>query len=243
MRGNCPEFVIWGAKGHALVLADIIHGQGGRVIALFDREPPAISPLVGVPVYAGLDDYHAWVRSLASVRDVAAIAAIGGARGKDRCDYLALFRHTGFRTPFLIHPSATVSPSARIGDNCQVLAGTVVVAGAQIGEASIINTKASVDHECVLGEGVHIAPGATLCGCVEIGSFTLVGAGAVVLPRVRIGTNVLVGAGSAVTKDIPDNVVAVGVPARVVRKNPANHQHQSCVKPEQQTYDDTSRAV
>jgi sugar O-acyltransferase (sialic acid O-acetyltransferase NeuD family) len=219
MRANGADFVIWGAKGHALVLADIVREQGGRIVALFDREPPAISPLAGVPVYAGLDGYDAWVRSCANVRGTAAITAIGTARGKDRCDYLALFRRTGFLVPFLTHSSATISSSARIGANSQVLAGAVIVAGAEIGEASIINTKASVDHECRLGDGVHIAPGVTLCGCVEIGPYTMIGAGTVVLPRIRIGTNVLVGAGSLVTRNLPDNVVAMGVPAKVVREN------------------------
>jgi sugar O-acyltransferase (sialic acid O-acetyltransferase NeuD family) len=219
MRVDGADFVFWGAKGHALVLADIVRERGGRIVALFDREPPAISPLEGVPVYAGLEGYDVWVQSCDSVREFAAIAAIGTSRGKDRCDYLALFRRTGFRVPLLTHASATISSLARIGANSQVLAGAVVVAGAEIGEASIVNTRASVDHECRLGDGVHIAPGATLCGCVEIGSYTMVGAGSVVLPRIRIGTNVLVGAGSVVTRNIPDNVVAMGVPAKVVREN------------------------
>ena len=94
------------------------------------------------------------------------------------------------------------------------------MAGAEIGEASIINTKSSGDHECILGDGVHIAPGVTLCGCVKIGSYTMISAGAVVvLPRIGIGPNVLVGAGSVVIRDLPDNVVAIGVPAKVVREN------------------------
>jgi len=129
-----------------------------------------------------------------------------------------MFRESGFKTPTLFHSSAVVSTSAVIGENCHILAGTVIAPMARLGEACIVNTGATVDHECVLEAGVHIAPGTTLCGCVRIGENTLIGAGSVVLPRVRIGSNVVVGAGSVVTRDIGDNVVAYGSPAETIRK-------------------------
>ena len=60
---------------------------------------------------------------------------------------------------------------------------------------------------------MHIAPGATLCGCVNIGDYTMIGAGAVILPRLSIGKDCVVGAGAVVTKDIPNNTVVTGNPA------------------------------
>jgi acetyltransferase-like isoleucine patch superfamily enzyme len=89
-----------------------------------------------------------------------------------------------------------------------------ICARAKIGEYSIINTGSSIDHECILGRGVHIAPNAVLCGCVEIGDNTFVGANATVLPRLKIGKNVVIGAGAVVTKNVPDNTIVVGNPAR-----------------------------
>ncbi len=86
-----------------------------------------------------------------------------------------------------------------------------------MGKACIINTSASVDHECVLGDGVHIAPGATIAGCVKIGDFSFVGSGAVILPNIKVGSNVIVGAGSVVTRNVEDNILTYGNPARVVR--------------------------
>jgi acetyltransferase-like isoleucine patch superfamily enzyme len=74
-----------------------------------------------------------------------------------------------------------------------------------------------VDHECILADGVHIAPAATLCGLVTVGESTLIGAGATVLPRIHIGARSIVGAGAVVTRDLPDNVVASGNPARIIR--------------------------
>lgn len=214
------RYILWGAKGHALVLEEIVRAQGGEVIALFDGSPDVAPALKGVEFLVGLEAYEAWSRKQDDRASIKAIAAIGGTSGRARRDYLDIFRRSGFGTPSLLHASAVVSSSARTGDNCHILAGAVIGPMAELGEACIVNTNASVDHECILGAGVHIAPGATLCGCVEVGENTLIGAGSVVLPRIRIGANVVVGAGSVVTRDIPDGAVAIGNPAKVMRTGP-----------------------
>jgi acetyltransferase-like isoleucine patch superfamily enzyme len=90
-----------------------------------------------------------------------------------------------------------------------------------MGEACIINTASIVEHESILGMGVHVAPGATVAGCVSIGDYSLIGLGATVLPRVRIGSSVVVGAGSVVTGDVEDGTVVYGVPAKVITRNSA----------------------
>jgi len=75
-----------------------------------------------------------------------------------------------------------------------------------------------VDHECVLGDGVHIMGGASIAGRVAIGDFSTVGTNATILPDLKIGRNVYVGAGAVVIKDIEDNTVVVGVPAKPIKK-------------------------
>lgn len=212
-----PKFILWGAKGHALVLAEIVQEQGGEVVALFDSSPTADTVLPGIEIHRGQAAYDAWVLKQENVKGISAIAAIGGARGRDRREFLEIFRNSGFKTPTLVHPSAVVSRYAHIGENSHILAGAVIATMAELGEACIVNTNASVDHECVLAAGVHIAPGATLCGCVRVGENTLIGAGSVVLPRIKIGSNVVVGAGSIVTRDIPDGVVVFGNPAKIIK--------------------------
>jgi len=215
---TAPKFILWGAKGHALVLAEIVQQQGGEVVALFDRAPPAEHVFArGCETLCGLSAYQAWILKQGDVGSISAIAAIGGARGQDRREFLEIFRNSGFKTPTLIHFSAVVSTSAHIGENSHILAGAVIAPMVEIGEACIVNTNASVDHECVLAAGVHIAPGTTLCGCVRVGENTLIGAGSVVLPRIKIGSNVVIGAGSVVTRDIPDSVVAFGNPAIIIK--------------------------
>jgi UDP-perosamine 4-acetyltransferase len=117
-----------------------------------------------------------------------------------------------------VHPSAVVSPSARLGEGAAVLPGAVVNAGAQTGENVIVNSGAIVEHDCLLGAHVHVASGVTLASGVEVGDGVHVGAGATVIQGRRIGAGSVVGAGAVVVDDVEPGVVVVGVPARVLRR-------------------------
>jgi len=209
------RIVLWGATGQALVLADFLPELGYCIKALVDRDPSVESPVPGVSILRGEWAFAQWMRVQSS--PPAALVAIGGDRGADRLEVQCLMESAGCQLVTAVHPKATVSASAGIGLGSQVLAGAVVGPGTEIGRGVIVNTRASVDHECRLSDGVHAAPGVILCGLVQIGRAAFVGAGAVVLPRIRIGENSVIGAGSVVTRDIPDNVIAFGSPARIVR--------------------------
>jgi sugar O-acyltransferase (sialic acid O-acetyltransferase NeuD family) len=211
------HYILWGSAGHALVLSDLLGLQQASVIALFDNDGRARSVLEGVPIHHGEQGFLAWKRSCGNRADIRAAVAIGGGRGSDRRKVADLFRGHGIPVPVLIHPRAYVAASASIGDGCQILANSMVGSKTALGADCIVNSSANVDHECRLDSGVHIAPGATLCGCVSVGENSFIGAGACVLPRVRIGRSVIVGAGAVVTKDVPDRAVVTGNPARVVR--------------------------
>lgn len=225
MAENCSasqRYVLWGSAGHAKVLGSLIALRGGRVMALFDNHDVP-SALHGVPLYLGEAGFDRWADQTAALNngigDLTGLVAIGGNRGRDRLAIHALFQRRGLRTDVLIHPDASVCASATLGAGTQVLAQAVVAADARIGQACILNHRAAVDHECVLGDGVHIAPGATLCGCVSVGDRAMVGAGAVVLPRLSIGADSVVGAGAVVTKNVPAGVTVAGNPARVIARS------------------------
>jgi sugar O-acyltransferase (sialic acid O-acetyltransferase NeuD family) len=210
---SAGEFLIWGSSGHGKVLADVIALYGGRVAALVDNDPNATPCVPGLTVHIGERGLREVAASSHTPARSAAVA-IGGARGADRRAIAELLSSLGYLLPPIVHPSAAVAASARIGDGSHVLAHTVVAAGASVGRMVIINNGAVVDHECVIGDGVHIAPGATLCGCVVVERDAMVGAGATVLPRVTIGEGAIVGAGATVTRDVAAGMIVTGVPAR-----------------------------
>ncbi|CAB3701318.1 acetyltransferase [Achromobacter aegrifaciens] len=210
-------YLIWGSAGHALVLADLLSLKGERVIALFDNNPDATSVLDGVPLYHGAQALKNWVQAQDSRRGRQAAVAIGGSRGADRQSISDLLRDHGFTLPPLIHPTAYVTPSARISEGCQLLANSMIGSAVRVMRDCVINSSANIDHECLLSPGVHVAPGATLCGCVSVGENTMIGAGACILPRVKIGANCIIGAGSVVLRDVPDFSVVVGNPARTIK--------------------------
>ena len=114
----------------------------------------------------------------------------------------------------VIADSANIQ-NIEVGEGSQILHGAVIQTGTQIGKHSIINTAASIDHDCMIKDFTFIGPNATLCGGVRIGEGSFIGAGAIILPYIKIGKNCTIGAGSVVTKNIEDGVTAYGNPAKI----------------------------
>ena len=208
------SLVLWGATGQAIVLAEFVQRLDFEIVALFDNDPNATSPLPGVPLHRG-ESFEDWRR--AGDRKLYGLVAIGGEHGEDRLEIARRFEAAGVELPSVVHPAAYVARDAGVGEGAQILAGAVVCARAFIGRCVIVNTRASVDHESAVGEGAHIGPGATLAGCVEVGRGAFVGTGASVLPRIKIGPGAIVGAGAVVTRDVPERAVVAGSPATVRR--------------------------
>ena len=130
---------------------------------------------------------------------------------------IAQVKEAGLPLANIIHPSAIVSPSARLGRGILVLPGVIISPGVSLGDHAVLNTAATLDHDSVLEENVILGPGVRLAGHVRVKSGTMIGIGACCVPAVTIGANCLIGAGSVITKDVPDNVIAAGVPAKVIR--------------------------
>ena len=126
------------------------------------------------------------------------------------------FSQQGYRFTSVVHPSATVAKSVKISDGVQIMACAVAQAGVVIGSNSIINTAATIDHDCQIGAHCHIAPRVAVSGQVVIGNRSHVGTGANVIQAIHIGENCVVGAGATVVKNLPDGTVAVGTPAKPI---------------------------
>ena len=213
---NSSQFILWGSGGHAKVLADIISMERSKIIAIFDNNEVS-SAIPGVPVFKGKKNFINWISDREIKKnEISGLVAIGGGRGQDRLKIQSLFYEYGITVPVLRHPSSIVSPSAHLGKGTQVLAFSIIAAESELGDACIINHRASVDHECKIGNGVHIGPSATLCGRVSVADNVFIGAGAVILPDISIGENSRIGAGAVVTKSISANSTLAGNPAKLI---------------------------
>lgn len=193
---------LYGASGHALVVMEAAESAGLSVGCLYD-DAPHCADLHGHPVVRAANGTAVAGPLLISIGSNRARRIVAG-----RCD-----------VPYatVVASTATISPTARVGEGSVVMHGAIVQADARIGRHCIVNTGASVDHECVIGDFVHIAPHATLCGNVHVDEGTLIGAGTTVIPGIRIGAGCTIGAGSVVVRDIPDGATACGNPCRVVK--------------------------
>lgn len=119
----------------------------------------------------------------------------------------------------VIDPNTLIDENAVLNKGVQIMQGANVRTYATIGNYSILNSSSCIDHDCIIGDSVHIMGSASLAGNVKVGNFATIGTNATILPDITIGKESYVGAGAVVNKDIPDNQVVVGVPARFLRKN------------------------
>jgi len=203
---------IIGYSGHSYVIIDILLNAGRLVTAYCDQEEKEFNPYH--LTYLGKE---AEVVSKLKKFDFFACVAHNGIREKI---HTQMSQYLG--NPInAIHPSAVISGSVRMGDGIMIAANATLNPLVQLGTGVICNTSASIDHECVIGDFCHIAPGVVLCGAVEVGKGTFIGANSVVRQGIRIGNNVTIGAGTVVVKNVPDGATVVGNPARNLVKKPA----------------------
>lgn len=209
-------FLIWGAGGHARVVADLLMVLGYRVAGFVDRDAQALQrlarsfdiTLTEADLLLQLDAGTGYPSGVTAIA-----LGIGSNAGRRTC----LSRLDRLSLPALLHPSAVVSQSARVERGAVVLATAVVSVGAHVGEGSIINTGAIVEHDCVLAPAVHVSPGAVLGGGARVGEGSWIGAGAAVVEGITIGRDAIVGAGAVIISDVPDHATVVGNPGRVIK--------------------------
>lgn len=204
---------IVGYSGHAYVIIDIFLTAGRLVTAYCDQEQKQSNP------------YH--LNYLGRESEVI--------HKLKKYDYFACVGHNGIREKIhnqlsdllgidpvnAIHPSAVISGSVRMGNGVMIAANATLNPMVEIGDGVICNTSTSIDHECIIDDFCHIAPGAVLCGNVKVGRNTFIGANSVIRQGIVIGNNVTIGAGTVVVKDIPDGSTVIGNPARTLVKKPA----------------------
>lgn len=203
--------LIVGAGGHGRVVLDtaLAMNRWERIAFLDDYHKN--SSIYGYPVIGRINQAREFLNDYKD-----AVIAIGD--NFMRVQLLKEFMEMGFNLPVVKHPQAFISKNAEVESGTMIFAQAAVNVGAKVGFGCIINTASVVEHDCILGDGVHLSPGVRLGGEVRIGKYSWIGIGASVIHRIAIGEGVIIGGGAAVINDIEDYVTAVGVPARVVKK-------------------------
>jgi sugar O-acyltransferase (sialic acid O-acetyltransferase NeuD family) len=206
---NKPLIII-GCGGHASVLTDILKLQNRSILGYIDDNPLVrSSPRHIIGDNQKILEYHQ--------DEILLVNGIGSVGSTKKREYMfRKFKKLGYTFENMIHPSAIIATNVVLEEGVQIMAGVVIQPGVVIGANSIVNTKASVDHDCIIGEHVHLAPGVTLSGNVHVEKRCHVGTGATVIQGIHIGEAALVGAGALVNKDVKKGVKVLGVPAREV---------------------------
>jgi len=206
------KIFVYGASGHAKVVIDIIERQGLYEIGFLVDDDPSLkgTQFYGYRVVGGKQE-------LLESRDgiSSGVVAIGSNRA--RICVAEWLVGNGFSLISCLHPSAQIARGVVIESGSVIMAGAIINSDSHIGYNVIINTRASIDHDCTIGDGAHVAPGATLCGTVTVGLGTFVCAGSTIIPNLTIGPNTIIGAGATVIRDVPQCSLVAGSPARYIK--------------------------
>lgn len=212
------KIIIIGAGGHARVVNEVLrhyHDKNIEVLSFIDNLPNKTGEeIMGIPVKGD----HSIIPNLIKEEGINGyIVAIGD--NSIRTQYFDDIMAMGIEPINAIHPNAHISYDAKINKGVVIATGSTIATKAEIGNNSIINTGAIIEHETIIEDNVHVASGSVIAGRVKVKKGSFIGAGSVIKEYITIGENAIIGAGSIVLNDIPDNVTAVGAPAKVIKTN------------------------
>jgi sugar O-acyltransferase (sialic acid O-acetyltransferase NeuD family) len=208
------KLILFGSGGHAESSLDLAVSLNYQVVGCIDPMSTQ-GAWNDIPVFRSFMDMN-------SDHPKAFLLGIGNISIRNRVvrETLQYFPDAVF--PTLIHPTAHVSTRAKIGAGSNIFARSYIGPQVIIGMHCLINTASCIEHNSTFGDHVVLSPGAMVGGEVGVGSYSMIGIGAVISNRVKIGKESVIGGNSFVNKDIPENVVAYGSPARIIRKSEIN---------------------
>ncbi|MBP7496662.1 MAG: acetyltransferase [Bacteroidales bacterium] len=215
-KKNKTNIIIFGASINSKVIIDIIEKEEKYIIAgLIDKTYKKGIKLMDYPLIGCDKDI---IKIIKDYNINGGVIGIGDNQTRALVYKKIIKLIPDFNFIKCIHPSAEIGKNVRIGEGTVIMAGAVINSDSSIGKFCILNTKASLDHDGYMSDFSSLAPGVTLGGNVRIGNNTAVSLGANVIHKIKIGNHSVIGAGALVVKDIPDLVVAYGVPAKIIRK-------------------------
>lgn len=215
MTAGPMRMIVVGAGGHGREILELLRVLDAdqrrfRVLGFVDDAEALRGAIIhGLPVLGTLQEVMA--------NGAADVAALGIGSPVARRRVARRLRDAGLALPALVHPQASLGRSVRVAEGAVIAAGAVLTCDVTVGEGAIVNIGCTVSHDAVLDAYATLAPGVRLCGATRVGVGSDLGAGSVLIQGVRVGDWSIVGAGAVVTDDLPSNITAVGIPARVVK--------------------------
>jgi sugar O-acyltransferase (sialic acid O-acetyltransferase NeuD family) len=203
------RLVIVGAGGHAISVANVAFSAGYSRIFFIDVAKRG-SSLLGCPILGDISN-------LSALNECHFAIGVGDNAVRHRLANDLKLKYPDFVFPILIHPTGVVCTGASLGRGTVVMPGAVVGPQSEVGEFCLINTRASLDHDCRMQDFASLAPGAVTGGRVEIGLRSAISIGATVKHGITVGSDAVLGAASYLNKNLPCRVIAYGIPATVVR--------------------------
>jgi sugar O-acyltransferase (sialic acid O-acetyltransferase NeuD family) len=218
MNHQLKKIAVFGAGGFGLEVAMLIEQINAvklewEIIGFFDDGVDEGKIVNGYPVLGGIDRLNNWESELS-------LSLALGIPSTKKTVFTKI-QNNNISYPILIHPSVIMGSKeyVTIGEGSIICAGTIITTNINIGKHVILNLACTVGHESEIGDFSSFMPTCNISGEVKIGESNFWGTGAKVINQVKVGDNVTIGAGAVVTKDIPDDATAVGVPAKVVKSN------------------------
>lgn len=208
------KILLWGGQSKARIIIEMVSEiyPDANIIGIFDKTLKEIPFNTNAKLYSDKSDLNFLCKEATHF-----VVCIGGEHGYARFKTSQKLKEKGLNPLDLVSKYGLLDKLETYGEGIQVMPGAIAHKFTSIGRYCILNTNSTVDHECKLGDGVHVMGGASIAGRVEIGDFSTVGTNATILPNIIIGKNVFIAAGAVVIRDVQDNSVVAGFPAKRIK--------------------------
>jgi len=210
------DIVIFGSGALGREVAMLLEQINGKsplwnILGFCDDAVPGEKVINGYP-YLGNIDFL-----LSIERHTAVVIAIGNPGARKRIHDKIISRNLYF--PTLIHPNVLMgNPEyVSIDEGTIITAGNIITVNIKIGKFVLINLTCTIGHDTIIGDYVSVMPGANISGTVRIADCVYIGTGAKIINNLEIGRNCIVGAGAVVSRSLPPDCTAVGVPAKAIK--------------------------